>query len=53
MKGNFRKNAGIQKLYKKYQKAFRIPENLNHYSDVNFRKAEHKFIKYCFINGKI
>lgn len=53
MKGNFRKNTGIQKLYKKYQEVFRIPENLNHYSDEDFKKAEKKFLRHCFFNGKI
>ncbi len=40
------KASGIKSLIKKYRKLFRIPENLNHYSDEDFRKAERKFLKF-------
>ncbi|MBW1740808.1 MAG: hypothetical protein JRJ42_06690 [Deltaproteobacteria bacterium] len=53
MKGNFRGNAGIQKLHKRFRKAFRIQENLNHYSDEGFKNAERNSIKHGFLNGKI
>ena len=53
MRNNFRKNAAIEELHRKYRKVFRIPENLNHYSEENLKNAERNFIKYCIINGKI
>ncbi|MBW1695573.1 MAG: hypothetical protein JRH18_00155 [Deltaproteobacteria bacterium] len=40
------KSSGIQSLIHRYRKRFRIPENLNHYSDQDFRKAERKFLKF-------
>ena len=40
------KSSGIQSLLHHYRKRFRIPENLNHYSDEDFRKAERKFLKF-------
>jgi hypothetical protein len=53
MKKSFSKNVGLQELYKKYQKAFRIPENLNHYSGKDFRNAERSFIRYGISNGNM
>jgi len=40
-------------LLKKYQKVFRIPENLNYYSEKDYRIAEKKFIKYALVKGKV
>ena len=34
------KNAGLELILKKYKKAFRIPENLNFYSEKDYREAE-------------
>lgn len=39
-------NIGIRMLLKKYRTMFRIPENENHYSGKDYRKAERKFLKY-------
>ena len=38
--------SGLQELIKKYRTLFRIPENVNHYSDEDYRLAERKFLKY-------
>ncbi len=38
--------SGIQLLLEKYRELFRTPENLNHYLDIDFRRAERKFLKY-------
>ena len=40
-------------LLMKYQKTFRIPENLNFYSEKDYRIAEKKFIKFALHKGKI
>ena len=53
MKQNAARNVGIQEFCKQYQNAFRIPENLNHYSDKDFRNAERCFLRHIIINGKI
>ena len=51
-RGDEMKNpTGIHLLVKECRKRFRIPENLNHYSDADFREAEKKFIKLCFTGG--
>jgi hypothetical protein len=39
-------NNGLELLIKKYRKKFRISENLNHYSEEDFKNAEKKFLKY-------
>lgn len=46
MKDNNKKNHGLIILTKQCRDKFRIPENLNHYSEVDYKKAERKFIKY-------
>jgi hypothetical protein len=37
---------GLQELLKRYRRLFRIPENVNHYSEEDYRLAERKFLKY-------
>ena len=39
--------SGIQLLLEKYRELFRTPENLNHYLDTDFRRAERKFLKHA------
>jgi hypothetical protein len=53
MQNKFTKNAGLKMLIKKYQKIFRIPENLNFYSEKDYRIAEKKFIKFALLKGKV
>ena len=48
MGGNyFSQNNGIKLLVETYRKKFRIDENLNHYSEENFKIAERKFLKFA------
>ena len=51
MKDGLRKTAGMSKLYRRYQRAFRIPENLNYYSPEDFKRAQRKFIKLGLTQG--
>jgi hypothetical protein len=53
MGNNLRANRGIRALIKIYKKIFRIPENLNHYSEKDYRIAERKFLKYSLEQRKI
>ena len=46
------KNVGLKLILRKYKNAFRIPENLNHYTEKDFREAERKFLKYSLAAGK-
>ena len=43
-------NSGTTKIYKNI---FRIPENLNHYSEKDYRAAERKFLKQALEQRKI
>ena len=48
-----KKNRGIKKLLRKYKDAFRIPENVNHYSQEDFKIAERKFLKNAVTTGEV
>ena len=53
MKRDLGQNAGIQLLLKKYRNMFQIPENLNYYSQSDYKVAEKKFLKFVLMEGKI
>ena len=40
-------NQGIRLLIQKYRNEFRQPENINYYTDNDFKEAEKKFVKFC------
>jgi hypothetical protein len=44
-----KENVGMRKLLCYYKAIFRTPENLNHYSESDFRAAEKKFLKYFLL----
>lgn len=43
--------TGLEKLVDRYRGAFRIPENLNHYSEEDLPKVEKKYIHFCLTTG--
>jgi hypothetical protein len=43
---------GIERLVRKAKSDFRIPENLNYYSEEDFRLAERKYLRLCIIKGE-
>lgn len=45
------KPNGIKSIIKKCRKEFRIPENVNHYSERDFKHAEKKYLKLCLHTG--
>jgi len=52
MGGNYySQNTGIKLLVEKYRKKFRIAENINHYSEENYKIAERKFLKFALGMG--
>ena len=53
MRKDSRTNRGIKSLITLYKNIFRIPENLNHYSKRDYRKAERKFLKYALEQRKV
>jgi len=48
---DYSQNTGIKLLVKKYRKKFRIAENINHYSEDNYKIAERKFLKFALGMG--
>ncbi len=40
-------DQGIRMLIQKCRKEFRRPENINYYTENDFKEAEKKFLKYC------
>ena len=44
-----KEQAGIRNLLCHYKAVFRTPENLNHYTQLDFRAAEKKFLKYVLM----
>jgi hypothetical protein len=44
--------TGIELMIEKYREIFRIPENLRHYSEEDFRAAERKFLKWALGGGE-
>ena len=53
MKDNRSQNTGIRLLLERYRTAFRIPENLEHYSEEDYKKAERRYLKYAIEHGAI
>lgn len=51
MKRHTRDKSGIRLLVNRYREQFRIPENMNHYSETDYRKAERRYIKYALETG--
>ena len=52
MKETSKESTGIELLIKKYKDKFRIPENLLHYAEADFRTAERKFLKWALDGEK-
>lgn len=46
------RTSGLELLIDKYRDSFRIPENLNHYDEDDFQKAEKKYLHYCLSTGQ-
>jgi hypothetical protein len=42
---------GMRRIVKNIRKQFRIPENLNHYTEADFQEAEKKYLKFCLQEG--
>jgi hypothetical protein len=47
-----KKPTGIELMIEKYREIFRIPENLRHYLETDFRTAERKFLKWALGGGE-
>jgi hypothetical protein len=46
-----KKASGVKLLRAMYRKKFRVPENMNYYSEEDLKKAEKKYVKLCLITG--
>jgi hypothetical protein len=43
--------SGIEQLVERWRIEFRHPENTDFYSEVDYKEAERKFVKFC-LNGQ-
>ena len=41
------RNEGTKRLIRYCKENFRQPENLNHYSDKDYKIAERKYVRFC------
>jgi len=46
-------DSGIKLLLQRYRNIFRIPENLDYYSEADYKIAERKFLKYALGQTKV
>lgn len=46
------RNKGLVRLIEKGRQAFHIAENINFYSEQDYKRAEKKFIKFCVIGRR-
>lgn len=44
-------NQGIDRIVDRYRQQFRIPENLDHYSDNDLHEAERQYLRFCLNTG--
>ena len=51
MNTEFEKTSGLKSLINKYRKLFRTSENLNHYSEEDYKAAERKFLKFSLFGN--
>ena len=47
-----RYDEGLRKIIKHGKEEFRISENLEYYSEEDYKAAEKKYLKLCIIGGK-
>lgn len=47
MANSLNTDRGIQLLIKKYRNIFKRPENIDYYTENDFKEAEKKFVKFC------
>ncbi len=45
------KASGMDRLVEKYRRQFRIPENLNYYSEGDYHQAERQYLHFCLRRG--
>lgn len=43
--------SGMDRLVEKYRRQFRIPENLDYYSERDFQFAEREYLRFCLTRG--
>ena len=53
MKVDLKQNPGILLLLRRYKKMFQIPENLNYYSEQDYKVAERMFLRYALTGHSI
>ena len=49
---HMKKNEGLRRLIERGREAFHIAENVDYYSEKDYKIAEKKFIKLCIIQQR-
>lgn len=44
-------SQGINRIVERYRERFRVPENLDYYSESDYHEAERQYLRYCLTNG--
>jgi hypothetical protein len=53
MKHTVSPDIGLRRLIRQCRNEFRSPENLNHYTEEDFREAERKYIRFCLTGNPV
>jgi hypothetical protein len=53
MKKDDHHTNGLKNLIAMYRKAFHLPENINYYTEQDFKSAERQFIKFMLQNREL
>jgi hypothetical protein len=53
MDHNVSPDIGLRRLIRQCRNEFRSPENLNHYTEEDFREAERKYIRFCLTGNPV
>lgn len=43
--------CGMDRLVEKYRRQFRIPENLDYYTESDYQRAERDYLRFCLTSG--
>lgn len=49
--GALDQHQGIDRIIAQYRRKFRVPENLDHYSEADFHEAERRYLHFCLTHG--
>ncbi len=48
---SYDQRQGIDRIVDRYRQQFRVPENLDYYSENDFHEAERQYLRFCLTHG--